>query len=411
MQLIYKDHFLTASVNRPYNPDISKSGVRLSAMGFPVHFLSGKITMIFLALGLVFFPGIGTLKAQNKTHKVQSGETLSSLSKKYKTTVQELQRLNPELARGLKAGAELIVPGQKKEKESVQPPQVTDGNGGKTHKVRSGESLSAIARKYKVRVQDLEIWNSIKANQLKAGQEILVSAPEEPVSGEVSPPKEQKNEDSEFALHTVGKGETLSSIARANGHTVSELRQWNDLKGNGLKLGQTLKVRKSKNDITSPKTEAPKLAEPAKPEPVESKTAVAVVPQVAEQKVSPPANPLPVPAEAEVKTEAKPMVGIREVNNTLGYTRVVETGFAEAIDGDGNSKKHLCLHKTAPIGSILQVRNEMNGQSVFVKVVGKLPETGSNEKLIIRISRQAYDRLMATGKRFPVEVSYPESAN
>jgi hypothetical protein len=46
-----------------------------------------------------------------------------------------------------------------------------------------------------------------------------------------------------------------------------------------------------------------------------------------------------------------------------------------------------------------------------VKVVGKLPETGSNEKLIIRISRQAYDRLMATGKRFPVEVSYPESAN
>jgi rare lipoprotein A (peptidoglycan hydrolase) len=105
------------------------------------------------------------------------------------------------------------------------------------------------------------------------------------------------------------------------------------------------------------------------------------------------------------------MVGIREVNNTLGYTRVVETGFAEAIDGDGNSKKHLCLHKTAPIGSILQVRNEMNGQSVFVKVVGKLPETGSNEKLIIRISRQAYDRLMATGKRFPVEVSYPESAN
>jgi rare lipoprotein A (peptidoglycan hydrolase) len=88
---------------------------------------------------------------------------------------------------------------------------------------------------------------------------------------------------------------------------------------------------------------------------------------------------------------------------------VVETGFAEAIEGDVNSKKHLCLHKTAPTGSILQVKNEANGQSVFVKVIGKLPETGSNEKLIIRISRQAYDRLLAVGKRFAVEVSYPES--
>jgi hypothetical protein len=116
----------------------------------------------------------------------------------------------------------------------------------------------------------------------------------------------------------------------------------------------------------------------------------------------------PVSAETPVEQE-KPISGIREVNNTLGYTRIVETGFAEAIEGDVNSKKHLCLHKTAPIGSIIQVKNETNGQSVFVKVIGKLPETGSNEKLIIRVSRQAYERLMATGKRFPVEVSYPQA--
>jgi rare lipoprotein A (peptidoglycan hydrolase) len=67
------------------------------------------------------------------------------------------------------------------------------------------------------------------------------------------------------------------------------------------------------------------------------------------------------------------------------------------------------MHKSAPIGSILQVKNEANGQTVFVKVIGRLPETGTNEKLIIRISRVAYEKLMATGKRFPVEVSYPES--
>jgi ankyrin repeat protein len=102
-------------------------------------------------------------------------------------------------------------------------------------------------------------------------------------------------------------------------------------------------------------------------------------------------------------------VSLQDKNGFTALHFAAKIGFAEAIEGDLNSKKHLCLHKAAPIGAILQVKNEVNGQSVFVKVIGKLPETGSNEKIIIRISRQAYERLMASGKRFPVEVSYPES--
>ena len=48
----------------------------------------------------------------------------------------------------------------------------------------------------------------------------------------------------------------------------------------------------------------------------------------------------------------------------------------------------------------------MNGQNVYVRVIGKLPETGANEKVIVRISKKAYQRLAAIDNRFRVEVSY-----
>lgn len=350
---------------------------------------------------------IGKSWSQENVHKVKSGETLSQLARQYKTTVDELIRLNPEAAKGLKMGASLRLPASKAgESEKIK----VSAGVSSLHKVVSGESLSRIARKYKVSVADLEKWNNISAKDLKAGQELQVSGPSGPSGPDKAenPVREEMLPAAETREHTVSRGETLSSIAQKEGTTVGEIRKVNHLKNDQLKAGQVLRIpgqSREASEKMTPKSEAEKPVTagrdvvPAKQEP-----APAV--QKQESLAIPPASQL---NEIPVKQEEKPMAGIREVNNTLGYTRVVETGFGEAIEGDGNSKKHLCLHKSAPVGSILQVKNEVNGQSVFVKVIGKLPETGSNEKIIIRISRQAYDRLMASGKRFPVEVSYPEA--
>src|SRR5690606_34188431 len=86
--------------------------------------------------------------------------------------------------------------------------------------------------------------------------------------------------------------------------------------------------------------------------------------------------------------------------------KITETGMAEVITNAGDNNKYLALHKSAPIGTILQVKNIMNGQNVYVRVIGKLPETGANEKVVVRISKKAYQRLAAIDNRFRVEVSY-----
>jgi len=389
-----------------------------------IHLLVKFGIPVLISFLLICLPAI----AQENEHTIKSGETLSSIAKKYKTTVPILLSINPEAKAGIKAGGvlkistaskpELAMP-QAKE-EVMDESQNSEGK----HKVKSGESLFKISKKYKVTVAELEKWNGISNSGLKAGMDLWIKNPDatvqnSPEEREAKPEKQKvkaagETNSKETANHTISKGETLSTIARKYATTPAELKKLNLLKSDKLNPGQVILV--PEKEIEKPisrveivkiekeaiKTEKPK-EEVSRAEPKKETKPIPLLEEIA-------SNPEQKPGFEKEISDVKANTGsIREVNNSLGYTRIVETGFAEGIEGDLNSKKHLCLHKNAAIGSILQVKNEANGQSVFVKVIGKLPDTGSNEKLIIRVSRQAYDRLLAVGKRFSVEVSYPES--
>jgi hypothetical protein len=86
-------------------------------------------------------------------------------------------------------------------------------------------------------------------------------------------------------------------------------------------------------------------------------------------------------------------------------TRVTESGIAATIAGSGTDK-YLALHKTAPVGTIMQVRNQMNGQSVYVRVIGELPDTGENSNMLVRLSPRAVQKLGTNDAKFRVETSY-----
>ena len=88
------------------------------------------------------------------------------------------------------------------------------------------------------------------------------------------------------------------------------------------------------------------------------------------------------------------------------YETVKESGLAAMIEGSTTSKKYLALHRTAPVGTVIGVRNEMNDQMVFVRVLGKLPDVGDNDRIIMRISKAAYDNISAIDQKFRVELTY-----
>lgn len=86
---------------------------------------------------------------------------------------------------------------------------------------------------------------------------------------------------------------------------------------------------------------------------------------------------------------------------------VEERGYAEIIQE--NSNKLVAMHKTAPIGTNIRVYNPSTGRSITVEVIARLPSTGNNEKVIIKISETAFYSIYPAGdksKRFGVEISY-----
>jgi LysM repeat protein len=187
--------------------------------------------------------------------------------------------------------------------------------------------------------------------------------------------------------------------------SLSDLRQWNNLASDNLSVGQELVIQGSTTAATYSSTEevvaeeipSPKAAKEKEPEPEK-----APAPKEKAEETAPKKAP---------KEEAKPA---SEANNTPaktvppagGYQKALQTGMAELIAGTKESEKYLALHRTAPVGTIIQVKNLMNDLSVFVKVIGKLPDTGANDKLVVKISNKAYERLAAVDKKFRVEVSY-----
>jgi len=94
----------------------------------------------------------------------------------------------------------------------------------------------------------------------------------------------------------------------------------------------------------------------------------------------------------------------KEGSNPEGLKKTIETGIAELIDVPDNSGKYLALHKSAPIGTLVLVKNLANNQSIWVKVIGRLPNGDS--KLIIKLSPKAFERLNAVDKRIRAEISY-----
>jgi LysM repeat protein len=106
-----------------------------------------------------------------------------------------------------------------------------------TYIVQKGDTLSKIAQTYKTTVKELKSLNGLTSDLIYVNQSLKVSA--EPVA----PPKQPTAQAPQpAATYTVVKGDALIKIANRYGVTVAELKQWNNLSGTIIYIGQVLKV-------------------------------------------------------------------------------------------------------------------------------------------------------------------------
>ena len=94
-----------------------------------------------------------------------------------------------------------------------------------------------IASKYGCSVSDLKSWNNISGNTIHPNQKLIVEGGQSPGS---SP-----------TYHIVKNGENLGLIASNYGCSVSQLKSWNDLKGNTIHPNQKLVVYSGSTSTSS----------------------------------------------------------------------------------------------------------------------------------------------------------------
>ena len=176
---------------------------------------------------------------------VESGDTLSGLAARHHVPVSVLRTTNNLNSDTIRVGQKLRLP--RDEQLLVDPLYVAAANELQklqsgliaseriTHKVRSGESLSVIARRYKVTVRELQAWNNISdPRKLRAGKTLTLFQSPAP---KVATPK------SGSIKHTVRRGDSLWSIARHYNVRVKDLLRWNDLSRNAvIQPGQSIKI-------------------------------------------------------------------------------------------------------------------------------------------------------------------------
>lgn len=189
----------------------------------------GRNSKIYVGQRLKIPGGGGTATASKSysgetfAYKVKRGDTLWDLAKKYGTTVSTLRQVNG-LSRyaDLRIGQSIRIPGQLASRASS-----SRSGGSTTHRVRRGDTLWDLARKYGTSVSAIRRANNLSSrSKLAIGQKLNI-----PASTVVAD------------YYVVRRGDTLSSIARNLGVSMRRLIAWNNIANpDRLSVGDRLRV-------------------------------------------------------------------------------------------------------------------------------------------------------------------------
>lgn len=169
-----------------------------------------------------------------KYHRVEEGETLLDISKKYKVSLTRLKALNNLETTLINAGQVLLINKSEENSkaitmketklEAVLPKEPS------IHVVSEGETLYSISKSYNLTVNELKAMNNLKGNIIQVGQNLKVLSSDD--IKEI--PKDSI---------VVKKGDTLYSLAKRFNTSVEALKELNQLNSNLIKVGQELRVR------------------------------------------------------------------------------------------------------------------------------------------------------------------------
>lgn len=189
-------------------------------------------------------------------YKVRTGDVLGKIAQRYETSTALIRKTNKIRGNLIRVGQVLMVPTARKPaseyvlsqvQRSIKRQQTMTRMANlspHSHKIRAGESLWLIARKYNTSVKQLAHWNGIGVNStLRVGSSLKIWQPNQ---------AQQTSATIRGATRKIGykvkSGDSLSRIADKFDVRIADILRWNKLKkSNYLQPNQllTLYVKKS----------------------------------------------------------------------------------------------------------------------------------------------------------------------
>ncbi|GGP07925.1 C40 family peptidase [Oceanobacillus neutriphilus] len=212
-----------------------------------------KLLLSVTASAAIASAFVATDSADAASYKVKSGDNLWKIAQNQGTTVSKLKSLN-------NLSSDLIFPNQvlkttgssssgSSSKSSSSSNSGSSNSGGSTYTVKSGDTLSGIAHKHGISLNNLMKWNNLSTTLIYPGNKLSVSSGGSSSSGSSSSSNSSSGSNSSSSsssssssTYTVKSGDSLSKIASQQGTTVSKLKSLNNLSSDLIIVGQKLKV-------------------------------------------------------------------------------------------------------------------------------------------------------------------------
>lgn len=205
-------------LNPAYNQNITFGG--------PKHLLVPTDSAELLAAKLALMKPSNMVQWEKYT--VRAGDNLSKIANKHYVSVSLIQDINKLPNNDLRIGQVLNIPKSPNNAASNLAQYARSAAPRRTYTVRQGDTLSRIATQQKVSVNELKRWNKLSSDALKIGQNLSLAA-------NTQPPRKTS-----ATLYKVRSGDSLYAIAKRHKVSLKQLQNWNPKVSKALKPGQTL---------------------------------------------------------------------------------------------------------------------------------------------------------------------------
>lgn len=105
---------------------------------------------------------------------MRKGDNLALIAKANKVSTKDLQRWNKLSGQRLKIGQTLVMQDNRKVTVASAANSKSDAGRATRYKVRKGDSLYTVAKRFNIEMQHLKSWNPRTGKALKPGQTLIV---------------------------------------------------------------------------------------------------------------------------------------------------------------------------------------------------------------------------------------------